>query len=114
MSNLARARSHLIFIVALLSAAAYILWVERGRGLPLTAPAESRAWTAEVGPFPTATEAGRVLDGSGITAEKVLLVRTSAGTSLRVHGLAREDDARRLCGAVGRTGSSCEVRPPAA
>jgi hypothetical protein len=36
--NLARARSHIIFIIALLAASAYILWVERGRGVPSSAP----------------------------------------------------------------------------
>jgi hypothetical protein len=42
-SNLSKARSHIIFIVALLSAAAYILWVEQRRGVAAEAPRRANA-----------------------------------------------------------------------
>jgi uncharacterized protein len=53
-SNLARARSHIIFIVGLLAAAAYILWVERWRGVPSEAPPSGAAAECPLQALPAA------------------------------------------------------------
>jgi cell division septation protein DedD len=115
--NLSRARSHIIFIIALLSAAAYILWVETSRGRASEAPSAVQQWRVEIGAFDNAQAAGRYWDQmrSGIEEMRqvqVTLVEGPDGVRLRAGPLGNQQEAIRLCAAARQGGGSCAVLSP--
>jgi len=133
-SNLARARSHIIFIIGLLAAAAYILWVERGRGVPSIAPQVSQSapdsgstrqeslargdgWYAVLGTFGSAEEAGREWDAirgrlSDFGAVGVHLTPADDRMRLQVGPVSSRRLGERLCTVIRAAGKSCTLVQP--
>jgi cell division septation protein DedD len=137
-SNLARARSHIIFIVGLLAAASYILWVERGRGVPSEAPRPEQAapvapaplaqaapeaappvtaWRVQLGAFSSAEEAGRQWDGlrrsiPGLGALSVTFEPSGELVRLQVGPLTDRQQVERLCASVRTADVPCAAVPP--
>jgi hypothetical protein len=117
-NNLSKARSHIIFIVALLSAAAYILWVEQRRGVAAEAPRSANAWSAEIGSFGSAEAAGRAWDsvkrqGQPARRMQIALLDGPEGVRLQVSGLGDQESAEQVCSAAADSGVPCSVTPPA-
>jgi hypothetical protein len=133
-SNLARARSHIIFIIGLLAAAAYILWVERGRGVLSEAPRASQSgaasgstgqellargdgWHAVIGTFSSAEEAGRDWDAirgrlSDFGAIGVHLTPADDRIRLQVGPVSSRHLGERLCTVIQAAGKSCTLVQP--
>lgn len=116
--NFSRARSHIVFIVALLSAAAYILWVEQSRGVPAAVPGVAETWSTQIGTFDTAEAAGRAWDrlrAQGSTGDQrpIVLLESAGLFQLRIAGHADRGAAERVCRYASATGLTCAVTPHA-
>jgi hypothetical protein len=117
-SNISKARSHIIFIVALLSAAGYILWVEQGRGVAAESPPGADTWSAEIGSFDTAEAAGRAWDSVKrqrqlARGKHIALFEGAGRVRLRVVGSGDRESAEQICAAAARSSVPCAVIPPA-
>ncbi|HEV2080562.1 MAG TPA: hypothetical protein VGR19_11790 [Allosphingosinicella sp.] len=105
--SFSRARSHIVFILALLSAAAYILWVERERGVG--------SWRVELGEYESGEEAGRQWDLLRSTPglHAVQIVRTTdKSVRLEVREVSNEATARRICRIARAKRVECLVVSP--
>ncbi len=105
--SFSRARSHIIFIIALLTASGYILWIERERGVG--------TWRVELGQYQSAEEAGRQWDllrsTPGLYA--VQIVRTTDKlVRLEVREVSNEAAARRICRIARTKRVECLVVSP--
>lgn len=113
MTNLAKARSHIIFIVALLTAAAYILWVEQSRGLPLAKPERANGWLVDIGPFADGISAGQAWQQIPANQGEARLVRTREGVLLRLERLTGGEQAEEICRLVRQRSGRCLISQPA-
>jgi hypothetical protein len=116
--NLSRARSHIIFIVALLSAASYILWVEDMRGRPSEAASVETQWRVELGPFDSAAAAGGSWDRlrgqvPELRGADATIVESADGVRLRAGPLPGQRDAVRICDTTRANGARCDLVSPA-
>lgn len=117
-SNFSKARSHIIFLVALLAAAAYILWVEKSRGVVAEAAVGARTWSAQLGRFDTAEAAGRAWDivkrqEQLARFKRVAVVEGAEGVMLNIREFADQPSAERVCASAAIAGIRCVVSPPA-
>jgi hypothetical protein len=115
--NLSRARSHIIFIVALLGASAYILGVESSRGRASQAPGAAGGWHVELGAHATAEAAGRHWDqlqarAPGLRQIEMRIVPRPDGVRLQSAALGSQPDAKAICSAVQAAGERCGVISP--
>jgi hypothetical protein len=110
--NLSRARSHIIFIIALLAASAYILWVESSRGVAAASGAPEAQWRVEFGAFDTAAAAGGHWDRlrtnlPELRAAEARIVEGADGVRLQVGPLPDQRKAAQTCDAVRTSGTEC-------
>ena len=115
--NLSRARSHIIFIVALLAAAAYILWVESSRGEAAAARAPEAQWRVEFGTFDNAAAAGGLWDGlrgrlPELRSLGARIVEGADGVRLEVGPLPSQRQAVQICDAAEAGGAQCRLVSP--
>ena len=115
--NLSRARSHIIFIVALLAASAYILWVERSRGEAEASRAPEAQWRVEFGAFDNAAAAGGHWDGlrgrlPEFRAVEAKIVEGADGVRLQLGPLPNRRAAVQICDATQAGGVKCEPVTP--
>lgn len=116
--NFARGRSHLIFIAGLLSASAFIFWVEseearrdlvRSSSSPVTGV--SGTWQAEFGPFVNAEEAGRALDRMPLGQTRALIARAGSSIIVTAGPFKTREHAARFCGSPRpEVGPGCALR----
>ena len=116
--NLSRARSHIIFIIALLSAAAYILWVESVRGRASEAYPPEAQWRVELGALDNAAAAGGQWDRLRVRVPdlrtvQVTLVEAADGVRLRTGPLQTQREAVPICDATRASGGRCRLISPA-
>jgi cell division protein FtsN len=115
--NLSRARSHIIFIVALLAASAYILWVESSRREAAASRAPEAQWRVEFGAFDNAAAAGRQWDGlrgrlPELRGAEVSIIEGADGVRLELGPLSDQRQAVQICGAVQAGGAKCRLVSP--
>jgi hypothetical protein len=113
--NLSRARSHIIFILALLATASYILWVENSRGRPGERTVR-RGWQIEIGVFASAAAAGRQWDllrerAAGLHPLDVAIVAKADHVLLRGE-VESQETATALCASARDANLSCRVLSP--
>lgn len=115
--NLSRARSHIIFIVALLAASAYILWVESSRGEAAASRAPEARWRVEFGAFDNAAAAGAHWDAvrgrlPELRAVEAAIVEGAEGVRLQVGPLPDQRKAVQICDAAQVGEAKCRLVSP--
>ena len=115
--NMSRARSHIIFIVALLAASAYILWVESSRGEAVASRSPEAQWRVEFGAFDNAGAAGAHWDGMRgrlpeLRAFEATILEGADGVRLQVGPLPDQKKAVQICGAAKGGEAECRLVSP--
>lgn len=79
--NLKNARSHIVFIIGLLAAVTYILWVEGyiGKGEQIKAELPKEGWHVDLKPIATADQASQICEAANAVQVECTVVPPISG-----------------------------------